>query len=199
MFVARRLLLAVLALAPFAHAAALDQSPLTSNLVADKVEIVDCGAPTDAVLLKSVEISPDPPKPGEPVTVTVTGTVQERLNDGAWADVTVKVGLIKLLQKRFDVCEEASNSNATIQCPVDPDTYTIVQTVELPKEIPPAKFSVAVRGFTAEEEDMLCINLKINFLPQKGIWPFSPLTSPSPEQPMPLRVPNILTMNLHAY
>jgi len=27
--------------------------------------------------------------------------------DGAYADVTVKLGLVKLLQKRFDVCEEA--------------------------------------------------------------------------------------------
>jgi hypothetical protein len=27
--------------------------------------------------------------------------------EGAYADVTVKLGLIKLLQKRFDVCEEA--------------------------------------------------------------------------------------------
>lgn len=27
--------------------------------------------------------------------------------EGAYADVTVKLGLVKLLQKRFDVCEEA--------------------------------------------------------------------------------------------
>lgn len=27
--------------------------------------------------------------------------------DGAYADVTVKVGLIKLLQKEVDLCEEA--------------------------------------------------------------------------------------------
>jgi hypothetical protein len=29
------------------------------------------------------------------------------LQDGSVADVTVKLGLIKLLQKTFDVCEEA--------------------------------------------------------------------------------------------
>jgi hypothetical protein len=29
------------------------------------------------------------------------------VQEGAYADVTVKLGLIKLLQKRFDVCEEA--------------------------------------------------------------------------------------------
>jgi hypothetical protein len=27
--------------------------------------------------------------------------------EGAWADVSVKLGLVKLLQKEFDLCEEA--------------------------------------------------------------------------------------------
>ena len=29
------------------------------------------------------------------------------MQEGAYADVVVKLGRIKLLQKRFDVCEEA--------------------------------------------------------------------------------------------
>ena len=74
--------------------------------------------------------------------------------DGAYADVTVKLGLIKLLQKQFDICEEAyvllyfcrgeaneisANANSTVQCPVKPANYKISQTVELPKEIPKGK------------------------------------------------------------
>lgn len=30
------------------------------------------------------------------------------MQDGAYAEVTVKLGLIKLLSKEFDLCEEAS-------------------------------------------------------------------------------------------
>lgn len=72
--------------------------------------------------------------------------------NGAYADVTVKLGLIKLLQKSFDLCQEAygsslvsfflpdllerQNSNATVQCPVEPGTYVVEQSVTLPKEIP---------------------------------------------------------------
>lgn len=41
--------------------------------------------------------SPPLPPPHPPLTS----------QDGAYADVLVKLGLIKLLQKRFDVCEEA--------------------------------------------------------------------------------------------
>jgi hypothetical protein len=76
---------------------------------------------------------------------------------GAYANVTVKIGFIKLLQKQFDICEEAcvlscvtwllpnagphpsENANATLRCPVQSDDYVIVQTVALPKEIPKGK------------------------------------------------------------
>ena len=79
------------------------------------------------------------------------------MQQGAYADVTVKLGLIKLLTKRFDVCEELSvtqptfngtseadmriiflrdNADADLQCPIKPDEYKIEQTVALPAEIP---------------------------------------------------------------
>lgn len=57
--------------------------------------------------IESITVSPDPPEPGKNLTVTVEATANEVVEEGAYADVTVKLGLIKLLQKRFDVCEEA--------------------------------------------------------------------------------------------
>ena len=74
----------------------------------------------------------------------------------------------------------SANANATVQCPVKPSTYKVSQTVELPKEIPKgklewpfikrqkltmiAKFSVAVRGYTDEDADMLCLDLYVDFV-----------------------------------
>lgn len=124
----------------------------------------DCGSPEDVIQIKSISLSPDPPKPGQDLTVTVVGTAQQRVEDGAYANVVVKLGLIKLLSKRFDVCEEARNANASIQCPVEQGDYTVVETVALPKEIPQAKFTVAVAGYTVDEEDLLCLDLKIDFM-----------------------------------
>ncbi|KAK1925564.1 ML domain-containing protein [Papiliotrema laurentii] len=124
----------------------------------------DCGLATDVVQLKKIVVKPDPPVPGENLTVTVDAEVLREIEDGATADVTVKLGLIKLLQKTFDICEEARNANATVQCPVDPGTYSVSQTVELPKEIPKAKFSVAVRGYTVDEDDLLCLDLFVDFV-----------------------------------
>ncbi|EIW73685.1 hypothetical protein TREMEDRAFT_37462 [Tremella mesenterica DSM 1558] len=134
----------------------------------DSWSYVDCGLATDAVQLKSISVSPDPPVPGKNLTVTVEADVIQEIVEGAYADVTVKLGLIKLLQKEFDVCEEARNANATVQCPVHPGPYNVAQTVELPKEIPKAKFSVAVRGYTADDEDMLCLDLFVDFMKRPG-------------------------------
>ncbi|KDQ63665.1 hypothetical protein JAAARDRAFT_148241 [Jaapia argillacea MUCL 33604] len=124
----------------------------------------DCGLPTDPVQIESISVTPDPPKPGEDLTVNVKAIVVEDVAEGAYADVVVKLGLVQLLKKRFDVCEEARNANASVQCPVSAGPYDITQTVALPREIPQAKFTVAVRGYTAEEDDMLCLNLKVDFM-----------------------------------
>ncbi|KAH9950481.1 ML domain-containing protein [Amylocystis lapponica] len=127
----------------------------------------DCGSDTDKVHIKSIEISPDPPAPGKDLTVTVKGSADESIEDGAYADVMVKVGAIKLLQKEFDVCEEARNANASIQCPVKEGDHEVTHTVALPKEIPRAPFSVNIRGYTADDDDMVCLDLKIDFRTQR--------------------------------
>lgn len=54
--------------------------------------------------------------------------------------------MIKLLQKKFDVCEEARNANTTVSCPVEPGPYEIVQTVALPKEIPKGESCISEMG-----------------------------------------------------
>ncbi|THV04865.1 hypothetical protein K435DRAFT_961594 [Dendrothele bispora CBS 962.96] len=128
----------------------------------------DCGEPTDAIQVKSIKVSPDPPRPGEDMTVTVEGTALETIEAGASADVTVKLGLIKILSKTFDVCEEASKANASIQCPVEQGDHKVIQTVALPKEIPPAKFKVHVDGYTHKDDPMLCLDLTIDFM--KHLW-----------------------------
>ncbi|KAG9053006.1 Phosphatidylglycerol/phosphatidylinositol transfer protein [Serendipita sp. 407] len=133
----------------------------------------DCGSPDDLIEVQSLEISPEPPKPGQPLEITAKGIVKQTLEEGTYADVLVKIGLIKLLSKRFDVCEEARNANATIQCPVEPGEYTVVQTVDLPKEIPPAKFNVHVNAYNADDASAVCVNVLVDFTLHPrglGLW-----------------------------
>ncbi|KAF7290154.1 ML domain-containing protein [Mycena indigotica] len=128
---------------------------------------VDCGTETDVVHLRSLDISPDPPVPGKELTVKVNGTVERRVEDGAWVDVVVKIGVIKLLARKFDICEEAENANATVQCPVEKGEYAVTQSFDLPKEIPPGKFTVLLRGYTVEDEPMFCLDIVADFRHRK--------------------------------
>ncbi|KAK7046331.1 ML domain-containing protein [Favolaschia claudopus] len=133
----------------------LPQLALTegSRLVADSWGYDDCGDPSDSVQLKSI---------------TVDLEVVDTVTEGAIADVTVKAGRIKLLHKIFDICEEARNANASVSCPVEPGEYSIVQTVELPKEVPKLKYVINVRGYTSDDDDaepMACVDLTVQWRP----------------------------------
>jgi hypothetical protein len=88
------------------------------------------------------------------------------------------------LKKTFDICEFFRDYNTTIQCPVKPGSYEVTHTADLPREIPQvckdtylivrdklltigkAKFDIDALGFTADEEDVLCLNIKADFRPK---------------------------------
>jgi len=122
----------------------------------------DCGLPTYPIQIDSISVSPDPPKLGENLTVTVKAHAQEQVEEGAYTDISVKFGFIKLFQKQFDLCEEARNGNTSVQCPVKQGNYEDVRTVALPMEIPQAKFNIHVRGYTVGNEDLFCVKLNVD-------------------------------------
>ncbi|KAF7318693.1 ML domain-containing protein [Mycena chlorophos] len=173
----RRTLTALLLFTSLAAARSVQQVALNGAdaVVAapgDNWEYSDCGVDSDAVQIQSITVSPDPPKIGEDLTVKIVADVKETVEEGATADVVVKVGRIKLLEKTFDLCEEARNANASISCPVEPGLHTIEQTVTLPKEVPKLKYVISVRGFTVEEEGLACVDLTVQFKPFFQFWDY---------------------------
>lgn len=122
-----------------------------------------CGSRQEAVVLKEINVKPDPPVPGQNLTVYAKGIVNEDIEPGTYADVVVKLGFIRLLSKRFDVCELAEENDAELKCPKKRGEYEITHTVELPREIPPARFNVHVNGKTQADVDLMCLDLNIDF------------------------------------
>jgi ML domain len=93
-------------------------------------------------------LNPDPPVKGETLSVDFKGYLKETVEEGAYVDVLVKYGVVKILQKRFDLCEQAGQVNKS--CPVEKGDFTIDKDVELPKEIPPVSIN-AVHGMERTE------------------------------------------------
>jgi hypothetical protein len=130
------------ALAGAVHSSQLPMNPGDTVHTTESWEWMDCGTthsslnasnthlstgnPSDPVQIRNITVFPDPPKPGQDLTVTVSGTVKKQIEasnqldqrsvtlnhsamtqEGAFADVVVKIGVIVLLKKEFDVCDEA--------------------------------------------------------------------------------------------
>ncbi|MFD0073671.1 ML domain-containing protein [Streptomyces sp. NPDC127166] len=135
----------------------------------------DRGLPTDPLRISSITVTPDPPKPGADAKLTIKGTVQTAIEDGAYYDLTVKLGLIKLLTKRVDLFEELRNGSSTSGWSITPDPaggpvkpgkveLTLAMS-PLPREIPRAKFLVEAQAYTADDDDLASLRFQFDFLP----------------------------------
>ncbi|KAI0038691.1 hypothetical protein FA95DRAFT_1505197 [Auriscalpium vulgare] len=125
----------------------------------------DCGSLSDPIQIRSISVFPDPPEPGQNLTVTVSAALAGMtVKEGAYADVTVKLGLVKIVKKQYDLCEEARNADANVTCPVGPGDYTVIQIVELPKKIPQAKFAMKVDAYTYDDDALFCVDLMVDYV-----------------------------------
>ncbi|KAF9998689.1 Phosphatidylglycerol/phosphatidylinositol transfer protein [Modicella reniformis] len=107
--------------------------------------VVECPPTTNPVLLKVeyVNIDPNPPRKGQPLTIDGGGYLQEDIVEGAEIEVVVKLGLIKLLTKRFNFCEESVKVGKP--CPIVAGKQSLKTSVDLPREIPPGKFTANIK------------------------------------------------------
>ncbi|MGW6394256.1 ML domain-containing protein [Streptomyces sp. NPDC055103] len=134
----------------------------------------NAGLPTDPLQIETITLTPDPPRAYSDTTLTIKGTALEAIEDGAYFDVTVKLGLIKVMHKRLDLFEElrgAKTLNTTWTAspdpaggPIKPGDLELTIAMHLPKEIPQAKFTLNVRGYTAAEDELATLDLMFDFM-----------------------------------
>jgi hypothetical protein len=76
---------------------------------------------------KSVDVDPNPLEPGDQVNITIVGELLKTVEEGAYAYVEVKLGLVKLLRKTFDICEELRKhkNEVDIQCPIEEGAFKV--------------------------------------------------------------------------
>ncbi|KAL2061652.1 hypothetical protein VTL71DRAFT_7029 [Oculimacula yallundae] len=122
----------------------------------------------DILTLENVDLSPNPPKAGEPLYIKATGTLKRNITveDNAVVDIVVKYGFIKLLSTQADLCEQVKNVD--LACPIEKGPITITKEVQLPKEIPPGKYNVHANAITTdsdkkEKDHITCLEATVQF------------------------------------
>lgn len=71
--------------------------------------------------IRSIKITPDILTPGAELTLEAEGTLLETVDLGSFADVQVKLGVVTLIRKKFDLCEtlEDNKDKIDLQCPIE--------------------------------------------------------------------------------
>lgn len=66
-----------------------------------------CADPKDYILeVHHVDLIPNPPVPGEKLTIKANGTFSQEIEDGATVFLQVRYGLITLIKQNADMCEQ---------------------------------------------------------------------------------------------
>ena len=120
-----------------------------------------CGSPQDAFTPYTVQISPDPPQRGSPLSVRVSGFLSEAVEEGAVAMVTVKLGFIKLINHVYDVCAEAPQIHRS--CPVDKGEFLLEETFDIPAQVPPGHYTVHIEAFLESGRPLTCVDADVHF------------------------------------
>lgn len=114
---------------------------------------------TDLIVIDHLEISPNPPQRGQNLTITASGTVKEDISDGAYVEIEVKYGLIRLIRQTLDLCEQTAKVD--LPCPIEEGVVTLQREVQLPQAIPPGKYSVNAKVFTKDDREVTCLVARV--------------------------------------
>jgi hypothetical protein len=124
-----------------------------------------CADPSDYSLdIHTVDLTPNPPLPGQTLTIEAAGTLRERIEKGATVLLEVKYGLITLIRQTADLCEQIENVD--LHCPLEKGDMVLKKQVELPKQIPPGKYSVHADVYNNDGVQVTCLeaqNIEFKF------------------------------------
>lgn len=112
--------------------------------------------------ISAVDLAPNPPVRGKNLTISAVGTLHETIEQGAYVNVEVRLGYIKLLTQTYDLCETLEENNVdNLTCPLKAGLYSVVKEVEIPAEVPPGKYVVLARAYNVDDELITCLTGEI--------------------------------------
>lgn len=136
-----------------------DEKPVPGN-----APIINCDSTSRQILdLQRVIIDPSTPERGQNLTITATGFLAQDIEEGAYVDVDVRYGFIRLIHQTFNLCEESKNLD--IECPIEKGEQIITKEVAIPAEVPPGKYVATIRAYTKSDKLITCLIGTVEFAP----------------------------------
>ncbi|KAE9981941.1 hypothetical protein EG327_006055 [Venturia inaequalis] len=121
-----------------------------------------CADPKDNILaITKADLNPNPPKAGTTLSISAEGYLNEDIEDGAKVHITVKYGVITLINQETDLCEQTHNVD--LECPLEKGELKLTKDVDLPKEIPPGNYHVLADVYTKDGKKITCLTAAVSF------------------------------------
>jgi hypothetical protein len=112
--------------------------------------------------ISHLDISPNPPQTGQPLTVNLTGYLNKHVMEGSILELEVNYHRIRLIKQTMDICKElAELENAPEYCPVQPGEKAWNYTVDMLQQIPSGKYNIYLNLRDQNEEQIWCANIKL--------------------------------------
>ena len=130
---------------------------LAVAVAAQAHDFTDCSA-SPKLGIKSVVLTPDPPKAGASLEVELQGKNEVAVADGASATLTIKMFGVKLASIPFNVCTQMG-----LTCPVAANTeWTGKISYPIPSAAPPhVSITAEVVVEDASKNELDCVDLKV--------------------------------------
>jgi len=115
----------------------------------------------DVLTIEEVDLIPNPPVPGENLTIKAVGVLKDTVTKGAYVEVSVKYGLITLIRETLDLCDHVKE--VELECPIEKGKLTLTKVVKIPQQIPPGKYTVRADAWLADDEHLTCLTGAVAF------------------------------------
>ncbi|KAL8709298.1 MAG: hypothetical protein Q9220_005891 [cf. Caloplaca sp. 1 TL-2023] len=123
--------------------------------------LIFCADPSDYILtIDNVDLDPNPPEKGKSLHIKAKGNFTQTVDKDAYINLSVKYGLITLVNTKADLCEQMKEVDET--CPLN-GAKEFTKEVSLPKEIPPGKYTVLADAYTKDDEKVTCLKAVVQF------------------------------------
>ncbi|KAK9469053.1 ML domain-containing protein [Lipomyces arxii] len=109
--------------------------------------------------IRYLKINPNPPQKGADLYIEGEGYLYEPISEGAFVEVEVRYGFIRLVKETIDLCEQLEKADKS--CPLDKGVIKFAKSVELPGEIPP--YNVVARAYKEDFSEITCLQASVEF------------------------------------
>jgi len=121
----------------------------------------------DLLEIEHVNLYPNPPIPGQNLTIEAVGTFKKQIEEGAIVNLEVKYGFITLIKTQADACEQVGNVD--LSCPIEKGKTTVTKQVAIPAQVPAGKYAIFAEVWTSAEADkerITCLTAAVTFSKQ---------------------------------